>query len=583
MMLLVALATRAAGAAPILEWALDADDGGFVATGDTGQWHWGEVRNGPGSGFDGPRAWSTGLTANYLNDSVDELEIPLPDLSLAVHPVLRFEAWYQTAAPDGGWIEVDSGGGWELATPIYGYPQSAGYVGSSGGWQEVAVDLADAGATPRIRLVFATDVAGVGEGWFIDRVGIYDGDVAAPHITAVTTLADTEDIAGPYVVEAEISDDNAVATAELLWNAAGVDVVTPMTRGTGDTWRGEIAGQSPNTTVRYAVRADDGENAASFPSLGTQAFRVFLPAPSNLDGPDGRVVAGQARLTWSPPDTAHSVVGYRVFRGASTLLDVRESYADVPLLGAYDTFSVRALYDLDDDDPVAGDAADDVSVDAVVPAVVSLDPDGAYAGDTVHVTVHARYLLMTDGKVALSLGQGVTVNRIDVIDVDTLLAEVSVSPDTTPGPRTVSVVTDTSFAVEPEAFTIMSGADRPRLTTLEPSSIRQGQSGEIEIAFVGSLAAPPVVDLGSGVVIESVSVGSGTIRVVYACALDSAIGTRAVRVDDGVRVLTGVTLKVKDFARPSMRSCGVEAPMAGWLGALLASTAARFRRRKAHT
>lgn len=571
---------HARAGAPVKEWTLDAEDGGFVATGDTAAWRWGEVRNGPGSGFDGARAWSTGLTANYLNDSVDQLEIPLPDLSGAVRPVLRFEHWYETVSPDGGWVEVDSGSGWQLATPIYGYPQGMSFVGSSGGWEEVVVDLSEAGPTPRVRLVFSTDAAGVSAGWFIDHVGVYDGDVAAPHISTVTTLGDTEDTDGPYVVEAEITDDNAVVNADVVWSARGADFVTPMTHESGDLWHAELSGQLPDTVVRYAVRAGDGENLATFPASGARAFRVYLPAPGFLDGPDGRVVASQARLTWSAPESVHPVAGYRLYRGASQLMDVAETEADVPLLGSFDTFSVRALFDLDGSDPYVGDASDSVSVDAVVPTVDGVTPATAYAGDTVHITLHGRYLLMTEGKVALSLGQGVTVSSIDVRNVDTLVAEVHVDADAAPGARTVSVVTDTSFAVEPEAFAVLSGADRPRLTDVSPASIRQGQSGELEIDFIGSLAGDAVVDLGAGVVVESVEADGHTLRVAYACALDASIGTRAVRVDDGVRVWTGTSLQVKDFSRPSARGCGPEVPATGWLALVLASTAVRARRRR---
>lgn len=542
-------------AEPLAEYALDDDDGGFVASGEIGQWRWGEVRNGPGAGFDSPRAWAVGLTASYLNDSVDELEIPIPDLSGAARPMLRFTHWFDIAAGDAGWIEIDQGAGFEVATPIYGYPQSPGYTGRSGGWEEVTVDLSTAGTSPRVRLVFSADASLVAAGWFVDRVGIFDGDVAAPHVGSLTSLADTEDLDGPYVVEAEITDDQAVAQATLVWSVGGSAADAAMT-GVGDRWRGEIPGQKPDTQVDYFIRASDGANVTVAPAGSARSFRVYLPSPTGLEGPEGRFVATVAPLSWAPPASAHLVAGYRVYRDEAVVAESVAAEATVPLVGENDTFHVRAVYDLGTGGFVEGDPSGAVSVDAVVPEIDSIEPSTAYAGDALHVTLRGRYLLLAQGSAALSLGEGVTIDAVDVRDANTLVADVRVDATAASGPRTATLVTAASFVQAEGGFVVEGGASRPRLTDLAPERIEQGETGEIVISFVGELAGLPTADLGDGIVVEAVVVGEGEVVVTYACAGNAPIGEHPVRLDDGVRIFDGVVLTVEDFSRPIARTCG---------------------------
>lgn len=561
MLLLLGLGT--AEAAPLLVSDLQADDGGFIATGAAGQWAWGSVANGPGAGFDGTRAWSTGLDRDYLNDTVDYLEIPVPDLTGVAQPTLSFQHWYDIVLGDSGWIEVDTGNGFEVATPLYGYPVATGFVGMSAGWRPVVVDLSPYGVGPRVRLAFEADLASVGDGWTIDKVAFHDGDVAAPQLSGLTDIADTEDLVGPYAVEVVVEDDVATASVTLRWVAGGIEGASAMELIGAGTWRGEIPAQPspllPDTLITYWIEASDGVNVSREPASFELDFRVYLPAPTGLTGPLGRVVGSTVPLSWSAPASTHELVGYEVLRGGLSVLEVSDPRADAPLLGGPASYAVRALYA-----EGAGDLSAELLVDGVLPTIAEVQPDSAWPGESVRVRVSGAYLLLVDGAVYIDLGAGVQVGAVDVRDVDTAYVDLVLADNAVPGPRALTL---RSGSAEPvtldQAFFVLPGVERPRLTTIEPDAVRQGDEAELEIRLVGTLAALPTVDLGVGIAVDSVeqvATADGEpalLRVGYTVRADAPLGARTVRVDDGARVFEGVTLEVGDAYASSEGACGV--------------------------
>ncbi|MES2637965.1 MAG: hypothetical protein V4850_00720 [Myxococcota bacterium] len=572
---LLLLRSGPAAALPFERHDLQEDDGGFIASGEVGQWEWGSVANGPGAGFDGTHAWSTGLTRDYLNDTVDYLEIPVPELTGVVRATMSFQHWYDIALGDAGWIEVDTGNGFELATPLYGYPVATGFVGASGGWRTVVLDLSTFGFQPRVRLAFAADLAAVADGWTIDQVAFHDGDVAAPQLSDLTVLPDTENLEGPYVVEVAVEDDTVITSVTLGWTAGGNDGSARMISMGAGSWRGEIPAQLPGTEVTYWVAASDGVNDSREPFDHELAFRVYLPAPTDLTGPTGRVVGSTVPLSWSAPETSHEVVGYQVLRGGLAVLDVTELRADAPLLGGLESYAVRALFA-----EGAGDVSSAIVVDGVLPSVSTVRPDSAWPGESVRVRVSGNYLLLVDGAVGLDLGAGVQIGTIDVRDVDTVFVDLVLSEDAPPGPRALILRSGDTTVTLGDAFVVLPGVERPRLTGIEPESVRQGEEAELEIHLVGTLGALPTVDLGLGIDIEAVEqVDGGTLRVRYAVRADAPLGTRTVLVDDGVRVFEGVSLEVEDAYAQSGRACGTPASPAALL-ALFGLASALGRRRR---
>jgi hypothetical protein len=546
----------ARAAEPLATWDFEADDGGLVATGDLGQWRWGQVRRGPGAAFSGERAWAVGLDADYLVDASEFLEIPLPALGATQRPALRWEQWLDLGAGDLGAIEIDDGSGWTQVAPVYGYPSEGGYSGASGGWSSAVVLLSP--GTTRARLVFRSDLAKVGAGWFVDDMGVFDGDVAAPRVDALDDLPDTEEVDRAYPVSASARDDREVAWVELRWDDGRGEIATLMT-GSGSTWTASIPAQDPATDVSYYVVASDGVLATRFPASGALGFRVALPAPTELSGPAERLVAATVPLTWTAPATTHSVTGYVIYRGSERVLEVDGTTADAPLSGGDDTFSVRALFDLGARGLVEGEASAPWTADAVVPSVLLLDPPEAWAGEVVRVRVDARNCFFVEGDVGLGFGVGASISGVDVLDIDRVVATLALSVDAPLGPRDVRIESGTVVAEAAAGFTVLDAADRPALVSIDPSTVRQGESTEVVIAYSGALAAMPEVSVGDGIVVSSVEDFGGELVLVVSVAPDAEIRQRNVVVDDGVRLVEGVRLSVEDRPRALGGACGVTA------------------------
>lgn len=571
MILLAALAL----AGELHRWDLDADDGGFQSYGETAQWAWGPVAAGPGAGWDGANAWAVGLSGPYLNDTVDYLELPSFDLSGAASPVLTFRHWYALAAGDAGWVEVDVGGGWTAVQPIYGYPTAQGWSGESEGWTLGAIDLAGFGTSPSVRLAFRADAAGVDDGWYVDAVGIYDGDVVPPKVAALDALPDTEDLDGPYLVGAAVSDDVAVASVSLRWSVdGGVEITTAMAPAGPDRWEGVIPGQAPGSVVSYRVAASDGQNQADHPVGDPLSFRVYLAAPEGLTAPEGRWVGTTVPLAWSAPDSRHPVLGYAVYRGTERVAETTASAADAPVTGGADVFTVRAVYEAGEGDP-----SEAVTVTAAMPTVDPLSPADGYPGDRLRVTVTGDYLLLADGEVEVSLGEGVTVERVDVREVDRAYVELAIAADAAAGPRDLTLAGPAGTLTVPGAFAVRADSDRPRLLALTPAAVPQGSGRTVTVSLVGPVQGEPVADLGEGVVVEALRVvDAETVELDVVVGWDAPLGQHALTLDDGVRIFGGVALEVEDVAIDPGRGCASVPGAPGLAGLLVAAGLARRRR-----
>ncbi len=573
---MILLLANALASTPVLLWDLEQDDGEFSAAGELGQWRWGAATSGPGAGYDGAHAWAIGLNSSYLNDATEYLEVPLPDLSAVGQPVLSFAHWYGFGAGDEGYVELEDGTGWRCAQPVYGYPVGLSWNGNSAGWELVSVAL-PATATVRLRLVFVANDEGVGTGWFIDQVGVWDGDVTAPRVSSLTTLPDTEDLTGPFEVSAEIEDDTGVDVVTLLWTTdRGGAGSTPMTGGADGSWEGTVPAAPVDTEVEYHVVATDGANSVRYPAVGELAFRVYLPAPTALSGPAGRVVATEAALTWTAPTSIHTLQGYEVWRDGASIAETTLPEALVPLHGTGDTFSVRARYDVG-----VGDPSDSVTIEAVVPSLLSVDPGTAYAGESLWVDVIGRDGRFVSQEIELDFGAGSDVESIVVQNVDRLRVEVRFEADAVAGARDVVLSSGVGTLTLADAFTVLASSQRPRVLSLTPQRVTQGDNGTLTISLSAAPAAVPEVSLGDGVVVERVELDGSTLSVQYAVAIRAPLGEHEVLVDDGVRLLVGPPLEVRDWTPAPIDSCASVAALPG--AALVALAAALVRRRRAPT
>ncbi|MCK6519007.1 fibronectin type III domain-containing protein, partial [Myxococcota bacterium] len=331
------------------------------------------------------------------------------------------------------------------------------------------------------------------------------------------------------------------------------------------------------TTIRYHVIASDGINQSRYPAESELSFRVRLPAPTDLAGPTGRVVATTARLTWTAPKTSrHSLDGYRVYRGGDLVAETTDAEALVPLAGGgADVFSVSAVYDAGE-----GDLSEPIFLDVALPSLDLLSPSEAWSGEQVRARLVGDNLLLVQDEVSLSLGDGVVVREISVSTVDELSLLLEIAEDAAAGKRELLLTSGSVSLSVPDAFEVLGGDGGPRLLTLSPESVRQGERATLCVTASAPFYATPSVSLGEGVVIESTTLTAAD----TACAElvvepQAALGDRVARVDDGRRLYTNLSVQIRDNLNPPTESCASAPAGASAIGAALALSVLRRRRR----
>lgn len=572
--LLLITVSASAATEPLVSWTLDDSDGGFAAYGETSQWQWGELPGGPATA-EHTTAWGTGIERPYLNDTTDYLQLSSFDLSTSARPVLRFYHWYEVDADgDAGWVEVWDASVWSRLEPIYDYPTDAGYTGSSNGWHLAWFDLRGVTDTAHIRFVFSADSRVALAGWFVDDIDVLDGDPVPPSIEVDVAPDDTQDLDGPYAVEAWIQDDLLTPSAELRWTTGTDSGSVAMEETLPGLFRGEIPGQLPDTTVSWRIVATDGSNEALAPEVGASSFRVYLAAPTALTGPQGRVVGTQTSLSWTAPESDHPVQSYRVYCNGEIVALSEDTTAQAAICSSAASFEVSAVYEAGE-----GDRSDPLSLDAFLPSVDALSPAVAWQGDHLRLTLSGTYLLLAEGEVSLDLGDGVTVDAVEVIDAESAIITVHIDADAETGLREGQLQVGDASLPLPSPFEILDGQSRPRLLSVTPDAVVQGERYTLEIAANADFEATPTLDLGEGVLIESVERDGEIVRAEVVVAWDAPVGERGIEADDGDRVLDGATLRVRNAATPPARTCSQGSGQAHWTLAALSLAVAALRAR----
>ncbi len=554
-MLLLGLA---AAATLVLELDLEADDGGLQPSSGDLQWQWGVPSTGPQGGFVGTRAWGTRLGEPYLNDAEGSLQLPAHDLSGLAAPSLSFWHWTEIDPTDQGTVEFLVDGSWQRAEPVYGYPLAQGYSGSTEGWELVVVDLSGLDDLSEVSLSFVADPSVQAAGWFVDEFQLWDGDVAPPRVSDLDLMPDTEDLDGPYLVSVRADDDVGLVSVDLLMLVDGIEVSLPASFD-GDRWVAELPGQPPDTLVEYAVVAMDGANQTRLPAQGYESFRVRLPAPTGLSGPQGRVVDVQVELDWQAPDSAHVVQGYRVWREEELVGEVSSPPTVVEVLGD-DVFEVSALYDVGE-----GDRSEPLVLDSARPRIDAIEPESVWQGESLTLEIEGSYLLLVEGDVDLDLGPGIDIRSIEVVDVDRCRVQLEVEEGAAIGPRDL-LLSSGGVQISGDAeLWVQDGSDRPALISLEPDSLTQGESGTLRLRASEPFEDLPLVELGEGVVVERVVESTDdTVLIDVVIGPTAPIGWRPVEADDGRRLLGGVEFRVRAYA-PPVETCGHTGGSPSWL------------------
>ncbi len=573
------LVTSTLAAELVWEQDLESDDGGFVSYGETGQWEWGVVASGPGASFDGKRCWATRLAGWYLNDASDHVELPALPVDGLKQPVLGFQHWYSLQDGDQGTVELSSGGSWIRLEPVYGYPFEEGYGASSDGWETAWFDLAGLAPADTVRLTLAADKAGAESGWYVDAFELWDGDAVPPLVLPGDCFEDTEQLDTPYSLEVEVFDNVGLDEVQVLYSVDGGEQQQSSMILTGaDTWQGTIPAQESGTTVQYQFRAFDGSNESIAPSEPC-SFEVRLPAPTELTAPSGVVWGSTVELDWLAPDSSHEVVGYRVYRDDRLLLEIEEPPADAAVVTGMQSFGVSALYLQGE-----GNRSESVEVQAAVPDVFGLEPDQAYQGDLIRLTLQGEYLLLEQGEVTLDLGQGIRVDDCDVRDVDVAYVTVQVGSHADPGVRDIVLTTGEQQILLDGAFEVLDGSERPTLLGIEPDALRQGEQATLLVTASQPFDGEPSVWLGDSILVEASEwIQEDQVQIDVVVPYDTPLGLHGLEVDDGTRIYTGLQLQVRDYLEQlGPDGCCSSNPRGtrGWLALLLAPLVVLRRRRQ---
>ena len=169
-------------------------------------------------------------------------------------------------------------------------------------------------------------------------------------------------------------------------------------------------------------------------------------------------------------------------------------------------------------------------------------PNGAALGQTLTgVAISANATHFLQGSTILDMGPGILVTSLQVVDATDLLADISISPTTNLGPRTVSSVTGGEFAVGVNAFTVTPSA--AALTgPLSPNSGPQG-TNVVALPINGAnthfLAGATQVSFGGGIQTGQVTVLSPTsLTVDIAIPPNTALGPQNLTVTTGGEVVS---------------------------------------------
>jgi uncharacterized membrane protein/bacillopeptidase F (M6 metalloprotease family) len=137
---------------------------------------------GPGSAYSGSDCAGTNIADDYYWYS--DIMLVTPYVELGPSPqLLSFMHWYEmdTWEDEGGFVEINDGGGWTQIYPVGGYPDwgmmgnywTDGYTGFSSGWEYAEFDLsAYANSVVQVRFHFASWDWGWQSGWYVDDVFI---------------------------------------------------------------------------------------------------------------------------------------------------------------------------------------------------------------------------------------------------------------------------------------------------------------------------------------------------------------------------------------------------------------------------
>ena len=158
--------------------------------GSTMDWAWGIPTEGPELAFTQYMCWAVGLTGEYANNLHTTLTSGVYIFPDTEQLLLSFHYWCSTESGfDGANLELRIGGEWVVLEPVSGYSHDSvaalgarpGWSGTMDEWRGAVFDLSDQDKELVIfRIVFASDSAARGSGFYIDDISFADDQYTVP-------------------------------------------------------------------------------------------------------------------------------------------------------------------------------------------------------------------------------------------------------------------------------------------------------------------------------------------------------------------------------------------------------------------
>ncbi|MGH9392765.1 MAG: beta strand repeat-containing protein, partial [Terriglobales bacterium] len=164
-----------------------------------------------------------------------------------------------------------------------------------------------------------------------------------------------------------------------------------------------------------------------------------------------------------------------------------------------------------------------------------VNPSGAALGQSLNVALTGSFTNFQSGVSYANFGPGITVNSFSVTDATDASATVTISPTTTLGARTVTVITGGQFAQAVNGFTVAGSA--ATLAGVSPNAAPQGTNltGVIVTgANTHFLQGATQLSFGGGI-----SVGAITVQSPTQLTVDLAVTSAAAPGSYGATVTTG--------------------------------------------
>jgi RHS repeat-associated protein len=181
--------------------------------------------------------------------------------------------------------------------------------------------------------------------------------------------------------------------------------------------------------------------------------------------------------------------------------------------------------------------------------ITSVVPNVGQAGTTVNVTVNGQNTHFLAGQTNVTFSNGLSgsqnitplVNSVEVVNLTTLVASVTVQAGSASGPVNVTVATPFETATAVNAFTVQTAAPSASIVSVAPNASAQGTSGSVTIIgqYTHFVQGKTTANFGAGVTVVSVTVKSSTSAVaVLNIGNTAAVGTNNVSVATGAEVAT---------------------------------------------